>query len=137
MIPGLTAPCTAVLAVTTTSYSRARPILLVIAAVFAVVAFFASQGFKKRNGVTPWHVPSVVWGLIGFVSLILCAILLAIAAKTTKPTMAPAGVGFPGAPPPPGFWSQDPTGRFQSRYWDGTRWTEHVSDGTITSVDPL
>jgi hypothetical protein len=29
-------------------------------------------------------------------------------------------------------WAIDPTGRFAFRYWDGLRWTEHVStdDGT-------
>jgi hypothetical protein len=25
-------------------------------------------------------------------------------------------------------WYQDPQGRFPQRYWDGTRWTEHVVD---------
>lgn len=32
----------------------------------------------------------------------------------------PPHVGGPG-------WAPDPTGRFVQRYWDGLRWTEHVT----------
>ena len=32
-------------------------------------------------------------------------------------------------------WSADPTGRFESRFWDGLRWTEHVSSRGATAVD--
>jgi hypothetical protein len=35
---------------------------------------------------------------------------------------------------PPG-WHADPSGRHEFRYWDGTRWTEHVSDRGIASVE--
>jgi uncharacterized protein YxjI len=34
-------------------------------------------------------------------------------------------------------WLADPTHRHQLRYWDGTRWTEHVSDQGNTSLDPI
>jgi len=34
-------------------------------------------------------------------------------------------------------WLADPSGRHELRYWDGTRWTEHVSDKGVTSVDPV
>jgi hypothetical protein len=34
-------------------------------------------------------------------------------------------------------WLPDPTGTHQVRYWDGARWTEHVSDGGNTAVAPL
>jgi len=33
-------------------------------------------------------------------------------------------------------WQADPTGRHDHRYWDGTRWTENVSDGGVASTDP-
>ena len=36
---------------------------------------------------------------------------------------------------PPG-WRPDPTGRHEQRYWDGTRWTEHVSDDGQAALDP-
>jgi hypothetical protein len=38
---------------------------------------------------------------------------------------------------PAGGWHADPAGRHQSRWWDGTRWTEHVSDAGQVGVDPL
>lgn len=35
-------------------------------------------------------------------------------------------------------WLADPTGRHQHRYWDGSSWTEHVSDaGAATTDAPL
>ncbi len=37
----------------------------------------------------------------------------------------------------PGAWHPDPSGRHQLRYWDGQRWTDHVSDGGRSGVDPL
>lgn len=38
--------------------------------------------------------------------------------------------------PIPG-WHPDPTGRHESRYWNGTAWTDHVADGGVTFSDPL
>ena len=38
--------------------------------------------------------------------------------------------------PPPG-WHPDPSGRHELRYWDGTRWSEHVSDAGQVSTDDL
>lgn len=38
--------------------------------------------------------------------------------------------------PPPG-WHPDPSGRHELRYWDGTRWSEHVADGGLTAIDDL
>jgi uncharacterized protein YxjI len=37
----------------------------------------------------------------------------------------------------PANWFPDPKGRHQHRYWDGTAWTDHVSDNGITSIDPV
>lgn len=34
-------------------------------------------------------------------------------------------------------WQQDPTTRHEYRYWDGFQWTDDVSDGGVTSVDPV
>jgi hypothetical protein len=36
----------------------------------------------------------------------------------------------------PAAWHPDPLNRHQQRYWDGTQWTEHVSDNGVASVDP-
>ena len=42
----------------------------------------------------------------------------------------------PPAPTPAG-WHRDPTGRHETRYWDGGAWTEHVADGGVAGVDPV
>ncbi|WP_139977962.1 AIM24 family protein [Nocardioides litoris] len=34
-------------------------------------------------------------------------------------------------------WHPDPTGRHELRYWDGSQWTEHVSDQGTQSTEPL
>jgi hypothetical protein len=36
-----------------------------------------------------------------------------------------------------GGWQPDPTGRHQLRYWSGSAWTDDVSNGGVTSRDPL
>jgi hypothetical protein len=36
----------------------------------------------------------------------------------------------------PAGWNQDPYGRHEQRYFDGTSWTEHVSDFGVQGVDP-
>lgn len=38
--------------------------------------------------------------------------------------------------PAPG-WHPDPARRFEHRFWDGTRWTEHVSSRGVRSTDPI
>ena len=40
------------------------------------------------------------------------------------------------APENPARWAADPLGRHQYRYWDGTQWTEHVSDDGMVATDP-
>lgn len=35
----------------------------------------------------------------------------------------------------PEGWLPDPTRRHELRWWDGQRWTEHVSDDGVTSTD--
>ena len=34
-------------------------------------------------------------------------------------------------------WFADPVGRHEYRYWDGTTWTPHVSDGGVVGADPV
>lgn len=37
----------------------------------------------------------------------------------------------------PANWYPDPMGRHELRYWDGSVWTDHVSDRGVTSTDPV
>jgi hypothetical protein len=41
------------------------------------------------------------------------------------------------APTTAGSWHSDPTGRYGSRWWDGSRWTEHVVTKGRKMSDPL
>jgi hypothetical protein len=38
--------------------------------------------------------------------------------------------------PPAAGWFPDPFGEFQLRYWDGLRWTPHVSSDGVVATDP-
>jgi hypothetical protein len=43
------------------------------------------------------------------------------------------GVTFTGIAP---GWLTDPSGRHERRYWSGSAWTEHVTDGGVPGIDP-
>ena len=45
----------------------------------------------------------------------------------------PGKVPFTGIAP---GWLTDPSGRHEQRYWSGSEWTEHVTDGGIPGTDP-
>lgn len=44
-----------------------------------------------------------------------------------------SGVPFTGIAP---GWLTDPSGRHEHRYWSGSAWTEHVTDGGVPGLDP-
>jgi len=54
------------------------------------------------------------------------------------PPVAPGPRVAPGPPAPaqPAGWFPDPGGGHDHRYWDGTRWTEHVADAGVAAIDP-
>ena len=37
----------------------------------------------------------------------------------------------------PADWHPDPQGRHEMRYWDGAKWTDHVSNAGVTSKDAV
>lgn len=43
----------------------------------------------------------------------------------------------PTTAPPPASWQADPMGRHELRYWNGSKWTDHVSDDGQQSQDPV
>ncbi len=53
-------------------------------------------------------------------------------AEAEMPSPPPAAVSGAAA-----GWFADPVCGHHHRYWDGTRWTEHVSDNGVAGVDPL
>ena len=59
------------------------------------------------------------------------------AASPPNHTPAPAMAQPVVAPANPARWATDPLGRFQLRYWDGNRWTDHVSTNGVQQTDPM
>ncbi|CAB4546758.1 unannotated protein [freshwater metagenome] len=53
-------------------------------------------------------------------------------AEATTPTMAPTTT----VPSVPADWYKDPAGRYDFRYWDGSKWTENVSRAGVRFTDP-
>jgi uncharacterized protein YxjI len=47
------------------------------------------------------------------------------------------GRNLPGMTTAPANWYPDPLGRHELRYFDGSNWTDHVSDRGVTGVDPV
>ena len=62
--------------------------------------------------------------------------------QTATPTSTPATetstvATSPAATPTvPADWYKDPAGRYDYRYWDGAKWTEHVSRAGTVHKDP-
>jgi len=54
-----------------------------------------------------------------------------------KPVATPRTPTPPPPPPTPAAWAPDPGKAHELRWWDGVRWTEHVSDNGQQSIDPL
>ena len=90
-------------------------------ALASIPAFIASR--KGR--------PFALWLLFGFFCF-LPALIVSIVISDRSPGSLYTGSGYPqwgpqsGAPAAPPGWYPDPGGSPQQRYWDGTRWTEHL-----------
>jgi hypothetical protein len=58
------------------------------------------------------------------------------AAAPPPPVGLPFGSAVPAGPATPPGWYADPAGRFWWRWWDGGRWTAHVSHDGAAAYDP-
>ena len=92
--------------------------------------------------VGPTIVRAVVLAIVGALILVLCgatlALVVALRRRRARGLLpAPAAQLVSGQAPGPAGWFADPGGRHEFRYWDGQRWTEHVSDHGIHGVDPM
>lgn len=101
--------------------------LLIVLAILAIPLLFAwltgRLAADKGYSFGTFFVIGLFGGVIGLV----------VAAVLPQRAVAPA------VPPPAPLagWHPDPTQRFELRYHDGTRWTEHVARGGVQSTDPL
>lgn len=75
------------------------------------------------------------WTFIGWVVAMAMACRSADRGVIVHQYGASASFVAPHQPVQSAGWFADPTRRHQLRYWDGTRWTENVSDGGVTSID--
>ncbi len=66
------------------AFTGTSPLFLVFGVVIGVLNFRNTQLFRRATGVSPWHIPPIVWALASvFVSLIVTVLAL-IATRTTK-----------------------------------------------------
>jgi hypothetical protein len=102
---------------------RGRPMAFVLLCWIAFAALGYAVGNSKGRA-TEGLLLGLFLGLIG---------LIIIACLKPKP-----GLGGPPSATwsrPIGSWANDPYGRHEKRWWNGTGWTEQVSNGGFQSVD--
>jgi hypothetical protein len=74
--------------------------LLVAGLLFAGLGYWLSERYRRNWGRTPWKLPSLLWAFIFFLSLVLGALLFAIAQYTTRrASSAVPGQSRPWYPP--------------------------------------
>jgi len=81
----------------------------------------------------------VDWGKNGQnCSQILSLVASQLYAASVPVTRPSAPVAIPSTTPAAASgWYADPAGRHEQRYWDGSKWTEHVADAGVTGADPV
>jgi len=87
-------------------------------------------------------VRTVLLALSGAATLFIGGTALAVVvavrrSRSRRPPSQTIGRWTPAYAAAPGGWFADPSGRHELRYFDGQKWTAHVSDGTNHAVDPL
>ena len=120
----------------------APELLIVLVLVFGV-AFLVGTVLAivraAQNGDTGWIIGIVVGWFFGLGWLVGIVYLLAVNPGRTGGGRPSGGQGSPPplGPPPTASagWHPDPHRRFELRYWDGHRWTEHVSRAGQQSTD--
>ena len=65
--------------------------LAIFGAIFAVLSFMRTERFRQRTGVSPWHIPPIVWAVGSFFIAIFGTLLSVIACATTKVPGATGG----------------------------------------------
>jgi hypothetical protein len=120
-----------------------------VGAIVSIVAV-VDAATRPRYAYEQIGFEKVLWVTIAATGIILSWIGVAGAVwylTSVRPKVAAAQAAprlhIPGPPPPalvsptarPAEWLPDPTGRHELRYWDGARWSEHVSDRGSQSWD--
>lgn len=100
-------------------------------------AFVGLAWPEKIGNIMQWLGGAAVAGAVALLALRSQGVVPAPARPTPAPAPAPPPpVASPAAAPGAPGWASDPYGRHQWRYWDGSRWTDQVADGSTQSTDP-
>ena len=59
----------------------------------------------------------------------------AVQQVAAQPVAQPVAQASAATPQAPAQWAPDPFQRHELRYYDGTRWTEYVSNAGVSSTD--
>lgn len=99
--------------------------------------FAAKADIKPESGYNGFSaVPSQLHpaAVVGAVAVVI-TVLIALATSTVS-ELSPVAGGPGLVAAPQGRWSPDPFARYESRFWNGVEWTEHVATGGVPAVDP-
>ena len=94
---------------------------------------------RAHQNKTLWVVLIAVGFLLCLVGVVIDLVYLLSIRPQLDRVAGRAGVGAAQAPavaPQPG-WYADPHARHELRWFDGLRWTEHVSDGGVTATETV
>ncbi|HEY3722710.1 MAG TPA: DUF2516 family protein [Acidimicrobiia bacterium] len=97
---------------------------------------------RARQNKTLWVVLIAVGFVLCAVGLVIDLVyLLSIRPQldrvAARPGVAVAQVAAVAPVAPQPGWYPDPHARHELRWFDGLRWTEHVSDGGVTATEPV
>ena len=98
------------------------PLVWIVLSVFANF-FHANYGGSFSSAIREKLHPVALVGAIGLVLVIV----MGLAGSGATATGSDAGS--------PAHWAPDPFGRYESRYWDGRRWTDAVSSSGMSLRD--
>ncbi len=113
------------------------PELIIIMLSFGLIAVTVVGLIRAgQNGDTGWLVGMIASWFVGLGWLVAIIYLVAVAPGRSR-NVGTQAVAAPGMPTTPSGWHADPSGRHEHRYWDGSRWTDTVSDQGAASSDPL
>lgn len=99
----------------------------------------AALYFNEQNDTSLFHDQDYTMAYVAFG---VGAFLLLLGAILSSGATSTSTLGKIEARPTEAGWHPDPLGRFDSRFWDGERWTQHVGrvegDGTKRQLeDPV
>jgi hypothetical protein len=104
---------------------------VILIAVVGAIVFFAVANARARKSL------AVANAELNYLRPENARLQQWLAGYAGTPAGPEAPGSYPGVPSMPAQWYPDPSGRHELRYWNGTEWTDEVSDMGATSTDPI